>query len=127
MNTHDVIMKEDNDIFHMSPDGPVHMPCVGIEDISFMSLDSAKTILIAHTPSAIKYLSEIPSGATLEVVNGCSGRLRNEYTVENVIVRLGHCVFRERWFPNLVAIRPEDAGRIALYAEATCKLELLLA
>ena len=126
MNARDIIMKEDNDIFHMSPDGPIHMPCVGIENINFASLDSARVTLVARMPSAIKHLSEIPSGAMLEVVNRCFGS-RGEYTAEDVIVRLGHCIFGERWFPNLVAVRPENAGRITLCAEATCKLELLLA
>ena len=126
MNTRNIVMKEDNDIFHMSPDGPIHMPCIGIEDISFTSLDSARVVLVAHTPSAIKHLSEIPSGATLEIVNRCFGP-RDEHTAEDVIARLEHCIFGKRWFPNLVAIHCEDAGRMALYAEATCKLELLLA
>lgn len=115
-----------SDLFHVTLHRQQYLRGVGVQSIIFSKPRCANVTLVACTPDAIMTLMyAMPDGITLEIVNRDRG-LRAEYTAEDVIVRMKHCIFHERWFHDLVPINASDSEQMTLYTKMTCELEVLL-
>lgn len=120
-----LVITGQSDLFRMNLDGPEYLHGIGVQDVMFLDPRDTNVTLVACTPSAITILMCISDDTTLEIVNRDHG-LRKEYTVEDVIIRMRHCEFHEKWFQNLVPVHVGDSEQMMLHANVTCELEVLL-
>jgi hypothetical protein len=119
------IITGQSDLFRVSLGKQEYLRGIGIRDVRFSSLQHVNVTLVAYTPGAIMTLIHMPDDVILEIVNRNHG-FREEHTCDDVIVRMKHCEFHEKWFLDLVPIHATASEQMMLHADMTCELEVLL-
>lgn len=118
-----LISTGESDLFWMREAGPFFLKCTGITELLLKDQDRGVVTIVGYLPEAA-VLRKLKCGDVLEIVNRCCGS-RDEYTAEDVILRLELLEVLLKRIPHLVALRSDEDMRLCLEVIANCKVTFL--